>query len=297
MSVLSRAVVAIVLARGVAAADGDADEDDQPSEATALFARGRELIKAGKPRDACPLFEHSLRLAPALGTELNLALCWAATGRLVDALHMFETVEREASAANQPQREQLAREGKDQLVDRIPTLTVALGALPADTIVELDGKPIAAGMALSVDPGEHRVEALGARRVRVTTAERHATAVMLELVAPYERPIEVWAVGGAAAAALLIGTITGITALHERDAATGNHCHPAMGDLLCDQRGVDLLGRAHTMAHVTTGLFVAGLGAAGVAVYLELQARKREQPPLVIGIGPEGGSVSYAGKF
>jgi len=295
MSVLSRVVVVIAVSSGVAAADDDADE--QPSEATALFTRGRELMKAGNQREACPLFETSLRLAPALGTELNLALCWATTGRLVDALHMFQTVEREAGAANQPQREQLAREGIDSLAQRMPTLTVALGALPTGTIVELDGKPIEVGTAVAVDPGEHRIEASGARRVQLTTVEHHAAVLTLEPVAAYDRPIEVWAVGGAAAAVLLAGTITGITALRERDAAIANHCHPVMGVERCDPRGGVLLDRARTVSHVTTGLFVAGIAAAGVAVYLELGARKREQPPLVIGVGPDGGSVSFASAF
>jgi hypothetical protein len=295
MSVLSRALACVVALGGIAHANGD--DEEAPSEASTLFARGRELMKAGNQREACPLFERSLRLAPALGTELNLALCWATTGRLVDALHMFQNVEREAGAANQPQRAQLAREGIDALDKRIPKLTVGLGALPPDSVVELDGKPIESGIAVPVDPGEHRVEAKGARRVQVTTAENHASEVTLVAVAEYERPVEVWAVGGGAAGALLVGALTGLTAIRERDAATTNHCRPDMGELVCDQRGLDLLRHAHTMTHVSTGFWLAGLGAAGVAVYLELQARKREQPPIVIGVAPDGGSVSYSGTF
>src|SRR5262245_37563455 len=43
--------------------------------AEALFREGRQLMDSGAIAQACVKFEESLRLDPALGTMLNLAVC------------------------------------------------------------------------------------------------------------------------------------------------------------------------------------------------------------------------------
>jgi hypothetical protein len=42
-----------------------------PREADDLFRRGRDLLRANKPEEACPLLERSQGLEPALGTKRN----------------------------------------------------------------------------------------------------------------------------------------------------------------------------------------------------------------------------------
>ncbi len=280
-------VVALVAGAAVA------DDDEQVPEATQLFTRGRELFKAGDAQAACPLFEQSLRLAPALGTKLNLALCWVRVGKLVAAYDLFVEVEREATAANQTQRAVLAREGIEGLEKRLAKLTIKLGDVAAGTQVQLDGRAVAAESAIALDPGEHRLLAPGAREVVYHTKEGELGEVTLERLPEYERPQEVWITGGAAAGAFAIGTITGIEVLRDRDAAL-HHCD---GALACDQRGLDLLSHAHTMSHVTTFAFLAGLGLGATAVVLELRSRKEHLPPIVVLPTPNDVTVDLVGAW
>jgi hypothetical protein len=262
---------------GLAAPARAGDPDEPPSEAVALFNHGRELVRAGNHREACPLFEQSLRLAPAIGTELNLALCYAATGRLIVARAMLEQLAKKTAAPGQEQRAAIVQKGLDDVVARTPKVTIDLGPLPADTEVHVDGKPVDVGSAIALDPGTHRVDAAGAKPTTFDVDDGAITTVTLERAPPPRprEPIEL-ELGAAAGGLLLLGTITGVTVIRQRDAALA-HCHDDTGSLVCDARGGELLDHARFTSHVTTGLFVAGLALGTVAVVLELRAKRAER--------------------
>ncbi len=250
-------------------------------EAKALFERGRELVKAGNNAEACPLFEHSLQLAPALGTELNLAICWAAVGRLVDAQRLFEALVGETAAADQPQRLQLAREGLEGVKARLPHLKIDATALPAGDAIVVDGKPVDAAQPVAVDPGHHAIRAAHGLPVDLEIAEGRLAEVTLEAAAARPRPMRLWYLGGAAAGALVISAVTGLAVIRERDSAL-HHCTTATPDgaLACDPRGLDLLDRAHAMSHVSTGFLVAGAALGAFTAVLELKWRHSKEAPI-----------------
>ncbi|MEO8553586.1 MAG: hypothetical protein ABI678_26615, partial [Kofleriaceae bacterium] len=250
--------------------------DDEGDEAKALFAKGRELAKAGNNAEACPLFEQSFKLEAALGTKLNLAICFAATGKLVAAQHLFEQLLLETK--DQPQRLQLAREGLEGVKSRVAHLQIDTAALPPGEIVEVDGVPAETAIPIDVDAGHHSIHAAHALPVELEIAEGGLAAVKLEVIVAQPRPRQELYVGGAAAGALAISLITGIAVLNERGSAL-HHCHdsPTDGSLQCDQRGIDLLDRAHTMAHVSTGFLVAGAALAAFTAVLELKWRRTNE--------------------
>src|SRR6476661_8517539 len=70
-------------------------------DSKALFEEGRALAKAGNYTDACDRFERSEQLAPANGTEINLADCYEHVGKLQAAYDLFDKVANEALRDNQ----------------------------------------------------------------------------------------------------------------------------------------------------------------------------------------------------
>jgi hypothetical protein len=88
-------------------------------------------------------------------------------------------------------------------------------------------------------------------------------------------------IGGAAAGALLLSAFTGIAVINERDNAL-HHCatSPTDGSLVCSQRGIDLLDRAHAMSHVSTTFLVTGAALAAFTAVLELKWRRSNEAPI-----------------
>lgn len=270
--------------------------DDGDARAKAAFDKGRELVKAGNNADACPLFEESLRLVRAPGTELNLAICWAATGKLVAAQELFEIVVKEV--ADQPQRLQIAQNGLDALKTRVPHVTIDATAVPDGDAILLDGRRIEIGAPIAVDPGTHTVTSPHATPAPFTVEEGGHAAVRLEVVVARPRPREIYYVGGAAVGALVISAVAGIAVINERSNAL-HHCSDANvdGTLSCSQRGVDLLDRAHTMSHVSTGFLVAGAGLAAFAAVLELKWRRGDEVPVTAWTGAHSAGVAWEGRW
>jgi hypothetical protein len=252
---------------------------DDASEATELFKQGRELTRAGKDKEACPLFEKSMKLVPAIGTELNLARCYAATGRLVEAKKLFDDLTAKTADVHQKERAELVKEGLTELEGKMPHLKIDKRGLRA--LVEIDGEVVDVAEPVAVDPGHHEVTADGAKPASVDIAEGETKSVVLE---PLEREVKPpennlklgFAAGGAAL--LVAGTIAGITVIRESNAGR-DRCAPDMaGTLVCDQRGIDLLDRAHNLSHLTTVFLIGGLGLSATAAYMEYRDRKKRAP-------------------
>ncbi|HET9988320.1 MAG TPA: hypothetical protein VFQ65_07365, partial [Kofleriaceae bacterium] len=107
--------------------------------------------------------------------------------------------------------------------------------------------------------------------------------VKLDAIVHVPRPQQVWIVGAVAGGALLVSAVAGIAVLNERDNAL-HHCGTAVADgsLTCTQRGIDLLDRAHGVAHVSTGFLVIGAGAAALTAVLELKWRRSNEDTSVM---------------
>ncbi len=82
----------------------------QAAIAEQLFRDGRELLDAGKTDEACEKFAASQRLAPAIGTQLNLATCREKQGKTATAWSLFVDVESAAQRAGDAKRARFARD-------------------------------------------------------------------------------------------------------------------------------------------------------------------------------------------
>jgi hypothetical protein len=160
----SRTFAALAAATFVAVATA-AHADPSTADATlaeALFRDGRQLAGEGRYAEACPKFAESQRLAPALGTLLNLAVCHEKQGKVATAWAEFSTAAGEAARAGEADREQFARDHVKDLELRLPKLLVVAQNVPPGFEVRLDGVTMTAaalGSALPIDPGDHQLAA------------------------------------------------------------------------------------------------------------------------------------------
>ena len=171
---------------------------DEPSAsdkhlAQSLFDQARALMDQGRYADACPRFADSERLDPGGGTLLNLALCYDKLGKLALAYDTYSEAISVAIAEHRREREKFARDRVAALGPRLPRLTLKITDVPAGMEVHLDGAnvPLSAwGTAMTVDPGEHVVEATAPDRapwkaaIHVTEGETSEVPIVLTLAAP-----------------------------------------------------------------------------------------------------------------
>ncbi|WP_438022990.1 hypothetical protein [Sorangium sp. So ce233] len=132
-----------------------------------LFNRGLADMEAGRYETGCKALAESEQLDPQPGTLFTLAMCEARWGRVATAVtqlgNYLAWVDRMTPAlrARQGERPKAARAERDRLSPRVPRLALSLPAsAPAGTVVKRNGNTLGAaalGVALPVDPGEHRL--------------------------------------------------------------------------------------------------------------------------------------------
>jgi len=232
-----------------------------------LFDEGRELARSGRWALACPMFEASLRIEPALGAHLNLATCYENIGKLARAWGLYREAIDLAGKAGDLKRRDYAQSHAAALEPRLARLTIAAPIAtpidrPAGFIVRWDGSPVppgALGVDLYADPGQHEIMAAAPRfetfTKTVTLVEGNTLAI---------------AVPALAAAAVPDA---------ERPAASPED---ATRDLvIVSQRSPDApIGRTDPSSPRRTlaiGLGAAGLATAGVGLWFGVKARSRSR--------------------
>ncbi|WP_437998657.1 hypothetical protein WMF26_00295 [Sorangium sp. So ce185] len=303
--------------------------------AEALFDRGLADMKAGRYETGCKALAESERLDPQPGTLFTLASCEARWGRVAtaaarfkDYMALFDRMTR-AEKARQGRRPQVAAQEIDALSRRVPRLALSLppGA-PAGTVVRRDGHELgdaSLGVALPVDPGEHRIaiEMPGGavQEQRITIAEGESKALVLDIKkgappptsgapeAPAGRRTAAYVAGGVGVAGLALGGIVGALVLGKKG-VIDRHCGSAIqasDPKACDATGLDAANGANAMAVVSTlgfGVGLAGLGAAAVLLWTEptpagaaTGARPRWVSAGVLEAGPAGAVLGARGSF
>lgn len=176
--------VLVGLGHGVARAQQGAEK----AMAEQLFEAGRTLTKQGKHAEACPKFEASFALEPALGTQLNLARCYERLGKLASAWGHYREAAGRAKQAGQSQRERAARSFAAALEPRLPRLVIRVpeGSVVAGLEVSRDGTAVSRALfdnEIYVDPGEHQVSAVapGRARFKVVVTARAGKQVVVEI--------------------------------------------------------------------------------------------------------------------
>ncbi|XXX77200.1 hypothetical protein WMF30_00295 [Sorangium sp. So ce134] len=303
--------------------------------AEALFDRGLADMKAGRYETGCKALAESERLDPQPGTLFTLASCEARWGRVAtavtrfkDYMALFERMTR-AEQARQGRRPKVAAQELDALSRRVPRLALSLPPdAPAGTVVKRDGHVLgdaSLGVALPVDPGEHRIsiEMPGGvvQEQRITIAEGESKEMVLDIKkgappptsgareAPAGRRTALYVAGGVGAAGLALGGIMGALVLG-RKGVIDQHCGGAIqaGDeKACDATGLDAANSANAMALVSTigfGVGLAGLGAAAVLLWTEpaqagatTGASPRWLGAGVLEAGPAGAVLGAKGRF
>jgi serine/threonine-protein kinase len=137
-------------------------EGDDVATAQVLFEDGRKLMAQHQYADACPKLAESQRLAPAIGTEFNLADCWEHQGKLASAWAAFLDVVDQTHKRGEAQRESVARVRAAAIEPKLGRLTIQVPTSAPDEQVLRDGeavRPQVWGVAVPVDAGDHRIEA------------------------------------------------------------------------------------------------------------------------------------------
>lgn len=166
----------------------------QPTDGAAaqvLFDQARDLASRGDYPQACPKFEASLRLDPALGTRMNLADCYEASGKLASAWAMFKAA-ADVARIQRDKREALASARAAKLEPRLPRLVVRVEGPPVPdmTIVRSGAaiEPAMLGTATFVDPGRMVItaSAVGYKSQNITVDAKEGEVAEV-VIPPLER--------------------------------------------------------------------------------------------------------------
>ncbi len=155
--------------------------------AESAFRAAKELEKAGKLAEACPLYEASYRADPQIGVLLNLANCHEHTGRTatawVEYRDALELATRRGDARVEYSRKHLAA--------LEPKLSKIRIEAPAGVTVERNGTDVTALVRqdLAVDAGTYRIRASAPGKVAWETSvavqqEGHTTRVEVPALVP-----------------------------------------------------------------------------------------------------------------
>jgi hypothetical protein len=279
--IVSSALAALaLLAAAPARGDGTATEK---AEAESLFQEAKKLLARGKTPEACAKLQASLRLDPAGGTLMNLAMCHEIEGKTATAWTEFNEALAAARKAARRDREKAATEHMKALEPRLSHLTIAAPEAVPGLEVKLDGVPVEAnvlGTAISVDPGDHTAGATAPGRepwstkLRIHEKEsRTLTVPSLTSTAPaappppppstpWKRPAGI-AAAGAGAVLLAVGAGFGARAI-----GLGSRAASECPGLMCSPAGLSDVSDGRSAANVANGTLVAGgtLLAAGAVL-------------------------------
>ena len=291
-------------------AEGDAKVSDKESKARAdkLFEDGRKYLAAKEYALACTAFEQSHAADPAIGTQLNIALCYEEWGKLASAYRAFLEAERLAKE-KKDKRAAGARKKVDELAEKSPKFVFDLPAnADPSTVLLFDDKQLEiAKLAddLLVDPGAHTLEIrvpdrpVKKQQLEAVVGERKRIPIELpvaetpKVILPPNAVVTTprrkgrlyggiaLSVGGAAA--IGIASIVALAARQDYANAAGD----CPGGACTTREAYDATQDARFKANMMT--FVAGGGVAlvGVGVYLIVtSAGKRVEQPAQVTLRP-----------
>ena len=296
--------------------------------AEALFDQAVTLLKQGSNAEACPKLVESQRLDPAPGTLLYLGDCYEKVGKLASAWATFREAAASAHAANQSQREELARKRAALVEQDLPYLFVSGAEKSGAVEVRLDDSPLRKALwegDVPVDPGEHVIVAQAPgyetwKTTLVVAKGQHTKVVVPALIKqagppvfaplvespkpataqppppmdtraerPWQKPTAL-VLGGVGLVAVGLGSFFGVRAFSQWSDAESQCPNDR-----CTGTGRQSGSDASTSATVSTVSFVAGavLLAGGATLYFS--APKARNASLKVGIA--GSSAVVEGRF
>ncbi len=297
--ILALVTVALILALAQTAR---ADSPDA-SVATELFNAGRDAMKSGDYRAACPKLAESARLDAKVGTLARLAECEEKLGDLAAARGHWQQADNLARA-DRDSRLAHVEEELTRLDRLVPKLRFDIDRdAPADLVIQVGELHVGlggVGVPLPVDPGTHTVSASAVGKktwsTSVTTAaDGNVTTVHVPVLeslpsAPPEPthapahdggPSEPSQAGGSSAlrvAGLVVGGVgviglgvgAAFAVVAKQKLDDSNTGPGACAGNACPRTGFDTRNDARTAGNVATGFLIAGgsLAAAGLITWL-----------------------------
>src|SRR5262245_26802108 len=95
------------------------------ARADKLFEEGRKYLQRKEYALACTAFEQSQQAEPAIGTQLNIALCYETWGKLANARKAYLEAEQIAKT-KKDKRAKHARKKVDELEPKLARLRIAI---------------------------------------------------------------------------------------------------------------------------------------------------------------------------
>ena len=232
-----------------------------PAAAQVLFYEARTLMQQNRFAEACPKLEESMRLDAGLGTQFNLADCNEHIGKITSAWAGFLEVAAGSKAANQLDREKVARKRAQALETRLPKLVVEVVGAPAGLEVKRDGIVIGSaawGSPIPVDPGTHKLSATapgkGTWETTIATTEGKTAHVTIPRDLPAAPVAAAPPAGIGPPPETLVAAPTATTATTAATAATAAADFPAP------------VVEGNGSAQRTIGWVVAGVGVVGLGL-------------------------------
>lgn len=305
------AAFAIVLCvGGVAIAD-----KESKARADKLFEDGRKYLAAKEYALACTAFEQSHAADPAIGTQLNIALCYEDWGKVASAYRAYVEAERLARE-KKDKRAAGARKKVDELAEKSPKLVFDLPAnADPSTVLLFDDKQLdLAKLAddLLVDPGTHTLEIrvpdrpVKKQEIEATVGERKRVPIELPvaekpkvelppnvvITTPRKKGRMYGGIALTAGGAIAIGIASFVALAARQDYADAVVDCP--GGACTTREAYDATQDARTRANVMTFVMGGGVALVGVGVYLIATSagKKIEQAPVSLTVAP--GSVGIA---
>jgi hypothetical protein len=303
MASRSLVATAVLIAAFVACASSAHAQNAPPREdPDALFNQANSLMDQGKNAEACPLLERSLAIDPALGTRLNLAICYEKTERLASAYRLFREVAQTAHDTGKAKREEEANEHLAALKADVSHASVVVDDPSADIVVRIDGAEIAKAdyAFVPLDKGDHTVNAIASRKqpfsahvvVASSRGETHAVRIPVlaeEIVVEHKvetvnvtntRRTVAFIAGGVGVAGVITAAVTGALILSAESTAK-DHCTRVIAGsskLGCDSDGADAVNRGDTLMPINAVAWGVGVVGLAVGAYLFFTSPSPQEP-------------------
>ncbi len=246
--------------------------------------------KAGKCAEALDVLRQVVQIQETGEALLHLGECLTKTSKLAEALKTWEHAEDVARVEKDRATQQALLPRLAALRGRIPALVLQVPADVTAAAIKVDGQvvPVArASTPMSLDPGEHTIEAQAEGRApftrKITLAENESKVVAVELtsltappaVAPGKSggvPLGTWIAGGVGVAF----AVGGVVAFGSAGSAASEGAADCAKRASCDPAAVKTVQRLDAAA---LGLWIGAGVSVGLGVTLfVLEARHAPKP-------------------
>ncbi len=299
---LLAAIAIVLLSGGLAVAD-----KESKARADKLFEDGRRYLAAKEYALACTAFEQSHEADAAIGTQLNIALCYEEWGKVASAYRAYLEAERLAKE-KKDKRAAGARKKVDELATKSPKLVFDLPAnADPSTVLLFDDKQLDMKTLeddLLVDPGTHTLEIrvpdrpVKKQEIEAVVGERKK--IPIELPVAEDKPVELppnvvittprskgklyggIALSAGGVAAIGIASIVALAARQDY----ANAVVDCPGGMCTTRAAYDATQDARFKANMMTIVAGGGVVMVGVGVYLIVTSAGKKVEQLGVTVRP-----------